>query len=191
MAGRKVVCAASVGVVCVLGAIGLTFWFRSNGASRRAQRRVRIGFDQAAPYQSLSPAGGPVGFSIDVLSEAARASGIELDWRFHPEGPQLAFAHHAVDLWPVWSSRAAAKSKLYASKPWLENQYAVTWRGDGSGAHFARPDFRGRTVAIANLPFSKQLATQVLPSLRMDLVPNRTIALQHLCSGHADAVFLE
>src|SRR5215472_18237745 len=115
MGRRTVVCAASVGVVCILGAIGLTFWLRSNGASSRPQRRVRIGFDQAAPYQSLSPAGGPVGFSVDVLSEAARASGIELDWQFHAEGPQHAFANHAVDVWPLWASRAATKSKVYAS----------------------------------------------------------------------------
>jgi signal transduction histidine kinase len=150
---------------------------------------VRIGFDQAAPYQSLSPVGGPIGFSVDVLSEAARASGIELDWQFHAEGPQHAFANHAVDVWPLWAARAAAKSKVYASEPWLENQYAVTWRGDGSGTHLARPDFR--TVAVVNLPLAKQRATQFLPSSRMDVTANRTIALQHLCSSQADAVFLE
>ena len=191
MGRRKSVYAASAGVVCVLAAIGLTLWLRSNGTSHRPKRRVRIGFDQAAPYQSLSPAIGPVGFSVDVLSEAARASCIELDWQFHPEGPQAAFANSAVDIWPLWSSVAAAKSKVYTSRPWLENQYAVAWRGDGSGAHLARPDLRGRIVAIGNLPFAKQLATQLLPPFRRDLVPNRTIALQHLCSGQADAVFLE
>jgi signal transduction histidine kinase/ActR/RegA family two-component response regulator len=132
-----------------------------------------------------------VGFSVDVLSEAARASDIELDWQFHPEGPQRAFAKKAVDLWPLWASAAATKSKLYASKPWLENQYAVAWRGDGTGSHLARPDFRGKIVATANLPFVKRLAADFLPPFREDLAPNRTIALQHLCSGKADAIFLE
>lgn len=108
-----------------------------------------------------------------------------------PGGPRQAFAEHTVDLWPLWATRAAGQSRVYTSKPWLDNQYAVAWRADGTGAHDAPPEWRGRTIAIANLPLAKQLAQQLFPGFRGDFTPARTTALQHLCSGQADGVFLE
>jgi signal transduction histidine kinase/ActR/RegA family two-component response regulator len=181
--------AVSLIAVCALTAIAI-WWFVGHNR-RTPHRRVRIGVDQAAPYQSWGPGPGPVGFSVDVLTEAARRSNIELQWEFHPEGPRQAFAEHAVDLWPLWATRAAAQSHLYSSKPWLDNQYAVAWRADGTGAHHAPPEWRGRTIAIANLPLAKHLAQQLFPGFRGDFTPDRTIALQHLCSGQADGAFLE
>ena len=155
-------------IVCALVAIALVSWSLVSSKSSQRLRRVRIGVDQAAPYQSWSLGRGPVGFSVDVLTEAARKSDIELQWEFHPEGPTRAFAEHKVDLWPLWATKAAAQSGVYASAPWLDNQYAVAWRGDGTGAHSAPPEWRGRTVAIANLPLAKQLAKQLFPGFRGD-----------------------
>lgn len=152
---------------------------------------MRIGVDQAAPYQSWTPGHGPVGFTVDVLNEAARGSNIQLDWEFHPEGPQPALAAHAVDVWPLYAVQAAARAGVYSSKPWLENQYAMVWHGDGTGTHSAPPKWEGRTIAIANLPFVKHVAGRLYPGFHGDFTPDRTTALQHLCSGQADVAFLE
>ena len=191
MGSRRSGRAVSVIIVCALVAIALAGWLLVGGKSSQRLRRVRIGVDQAAPYQSWSPTGGSAGFSVEVLTEAARKSNIELQWEFHPEGPRQAFADHKVDLWPLWATKAAAQSGVYASAPWLDNQYAVAWRGDGTNVHSAPPEWRGRTVAIANLPLAKQLATQLFPGFRGDFTPDRTTALRHLCSSQADGAFLE
>ena len=53
---------------------------------------IRIGVDQAAPYQSWREGYGPVGFTVDVLENAARKRGIALKWINCPEGPTKAFA---------------------------------------------------------------------------------------------------
>lgn len=191
MPGRRFVGAGAATVVCLLGATTFSALQRRNDRSLLLHRKVRIGVDQAAPYQSWNPGLGPVGFSVDVLTEAARKAGIELQWEFHPEGPRAAFAQKAVDLWPLWATRAAAQSRLYASRPWLDNQYAFAWLGDGSGAHGSPPEWPGRTIALANLPLAKQLAAETFASFRADYTPTRIIALQHLCTHQADQVFLE
>ena len=191
MDGHSLRDAGPVIVVCVLVPMAFTPRVLQGNAESSAYRRVRIGVDQAAPYQSWSPTRGPVGFSVDVLNEAARKAHIELHWEFHPEGPKAAFLAHSVDIWPLWATRAAAQAGVYASEPWLDNQYAVVWRGDGSGAHAAPPEWGGRTIALANLPLAKQLAKQAFPGSREDTAPDRKIALQHLCSGRADGAFLE
>lgn len=191
MDGHSLRGAAPVIVVCVLVPMAFTPCVLQGNAPASAYRPVRIGVDQAAPYQSWSPARGPVGFSVDVLNEAARKANIQLQWEFHPEGPKAAFLAHSVDLWPLWSTRAAEQAGVYATQPWLDNQYAVVWRGDGSGTHAPPPDWRGKTIAIANLPLAKQFVKQAFSGSRADGWPDRKTALQHLCSGEADGAFLE
>ena len=161
------------------------------GSAQPAHRSVRIGVDQAAPYQSWVEGQGPVGFTVDVLGAAARKRGIDLQWIFCPEGPQKALAAGKVDLWPALASRAARDGGFYATDAWLENTYAVIWRGSGPGSHQEEPDWSGRTVAVTNLPFGVRQARHAFPHSTMDLTPNRAVTFQHICAGLADAGFME
>src|SRR5438034_1358433 len=56
----------------------------SEGRSQAGHRAIRIGIDQAAPYQSWVEGYGPVGFTVDVITAAARQRGITLQWTFCP-----------------------------------------------------------------------------------------------------------
>jgi signal transduction histidine kinase/ActR/RegA family two-component response regulator len=154
-------------------------------------RVVRIGVDQAAPYQSWDEARGPVGFTVDVIRAAAGKRNIKLQWVFCPEGPRAALKAGKVDLWPLLAARVAVESGFHTADPWLENEYAVIWRGTRYGSHDPEPGWPGKTVAVTNLPFGLRLARQSLPGSTLDLTTNRTITLQHLCSGQADGAFME
>jgi signal transduction histidine kinase/CheY-like chemotaxis protein len=157
-----------------------------------ARRPARIGVDQAAPYQSWVEGKGPVGFTVDVLSEAARKRGIKLEWVFSPGGPQKSLAAGKVDLWPVVATRAMQNAGFYATEPWLENTYAIIWREGAAGVSSSQePDWRGRTIAITNLPFALRLAKGAFPESAMDLTANRAATFQRLCSGAADGGFME
>ena len=77
----------------------LTFWLvliflavvPVYGSSGQAPA-IRVGVDDAPPYQSWDPTRGAVGFSVDVLNEAARSLGLHLKWVNCPEGPTKALA---------------------------------------------------------------------------------------------------
>lgn len=191
MAGNKPVHAIAWAATLLLIAVTVEAVSYGGGLPTKSRQVIRIGIDQAAPYQSWDPVRGPVGFTVDVLNEAARKCGIELQWVFHPEGPNKATKAGSVDLWPLWSKIAIEKVGMYATRPWVDNQYAIVWRGNGSGSHDPQPDWRSRTVSLVNLPLARLLIKGVIPAGREDLTPNRTIALQHLCSGESDGVFLE
>ena len=90
-------------------------------------RTVRMGFDEAAPYQSSGPDGRPIGFTVDILTEASKRTGVNFEWVHVREGPRYAFARHQVDAWPLVAERAARSWGLYAGNPWTENQYALVW----------------------------------------------------------------
>ena len=63
-------------------------------------REIRIGVDQAAPYQSWREGYSPVGFTVDVLEDAARKRGLSLRWINCPEGPTKAITAGKVTVSP-------------------------------------------------------------------------------------------
>ena len=149
-----------------------------------------MGVDQAAPYQSWMPS-GPVGFTVEALNLAAAQAGIEIDWQFHPEGPYRALRDRSVDLWPLWATKMATEKGFYTPSAWLENQYAIVWRGDGTGVHSPPPEWKGRTIAVANMPLARALARQMFPGFIEVSAPDRTAVVQQVCAQTAEAAFLE
>jgi signal transduction histidine kinase len=190
MLGQRVLRNSSINLLVLLICQASTT-FPVRGQGQTGHRSVRIGVDQAAPYQSWVEGDGPIGFTVDVLSAAAKQRGIELQWVFCPEGPQKALRAGKVDLWPLQANRAALEAGFYSTDAWLENEYAIIWRGTGPGTHDEEPDWKGRRVAVTNLPFGVRLARQHLPNSTIDLTPNRVVVFQHLCAGLVDAGFME
>ena len=118
-------------------------------------REIRIGVDQAAPYQSWREGYGPVGFTVDVLEDAARRRGLSLKWINCPEGPTKALAAGKVDMWPLLGVETARKLGIYAPQPWLQNEYAIVWRSMTPNVHGVAPDWNGKTVSVVNLPTNR------------------------------------
>jgi signal transduction histidine kinase/ActR/RegA family two-component response regulator len=177
--------------IAILLAGGAVIPAAIHGERQPSHRVVRIGVDQAPPYQSWREGYGPLGFTVDVIREAARKRGITLHWILCPEGPQKALNAGRVDIWPLLSQNAGRDAGFHTSEPWLENEYALIWRGTGSGVHDAEPDWKSRAVAVTNLPLGLRLAKQSVPGSQLDLTPNRTASLQRLCSGVVDGAFME
>jgi signal transduction histidine kinase/CheY-like chemotaxis protein len=152
-------------------------------------KTIRVGVDNAPPYQSWDPARGAVGFSVDVLSEAARRIGLHLEWIYCPEGPHKALASGRVDMWPLASTDSFSPSEAYNAEPWLENQFAIVW--PKSSDLSSMPAWSGKSISVVALPRSTLLARRFFPQSKVDPTPNRTVALQRLCRGESDGAFME
>ncbi len=180
--------ALCIGLSLVLGRTGKSL---DASAHRTNVNGIRIGVDQAAPYQSWREGYGPVGFSVDVLTEAAHKRGVRLDWIDCPEGPSKAILSHKVDMWPLVSAESGYRLGLYVSEPWVHNEYAVVWKHDRTLPKRVEPDWRQRTLSILDSPRSRTRAAIRFSQSKFDLTQNRTIAMQHMCSGLSTGAFME
>ncbi len=179
-------------IVAMLLCLAVNGGFAPSDRSRRPpDRTIRIGVDNAAPYQSWIEGTGPIGFSIDLLNEAARRQHIRLEWVNRPQGPGPSFETASVDLWPLVSVDFGKVHGLYTSEPFLENQYALARLRDTSKGRFPTKNWRGRKVAMANRPASVGYAQRAAPGMIPDLTPDRQTALEHVCEQRAAAVFME
>jgi len=175
---------------CVTAIILAGFIFFAIRKTPLPDRVIRIGVDHAAPYQSWAEGKGAVGFTVELLSEAAAKRNIRVQWVYRPEGPGPAFDRRNVDMWPLVSSNWISRRGVYAPPPFFENQYAIAWLSHDS-APGPIPDWNGRTIATANLPVSIEMARRAVPGLVLAPSRDRSHALQSVCEGRAEAAFME
>jgi signal transduction histidine kinase/ActR/RegA family two-component response regulator len=151
-------------------------------------RSARIGVDEAAPYQSWDPEVGAVGFSVEVINEAARRRGIELTWVNVPEGPYFGINTGVVDVWPLLMTRRSNVSPEYFTRPWLQNQYAVIWLGKPGSED---PKESGMLVSHLAAPQATRMVRLRYPNAGYLPLKTREMALQALCTGAARVSFME
>lgn len=144
--------------------------------------------DEAAPYQSWDAEVGAVGFSVEVINEAARRRGIRLTWVNVPQGPYFGINNGVVDVWPLLLTRRSSVSPEHFTKPWLQNQYAAIWLGrPGSG----EPAGRGILVSHLAAPQATRMVRERYPEASYLPLKTREMALQALCRGTVQVTFME
>ena len=144
--------------------------------------------DEAAPYQSWDAERGAVGFSVEVISEAARRRGIKLTWVNVPQGPYFGINNGVVDVWPLLLTRRSSVSPEHFTKPWLQNQYAVIWLGKPGTEE---PGGKGLLVSHLAAPQATRMVRGRYPKAGYLPLKTREMALQALCRGTVHLTYME
>ncbi len=111
----------------LIGAV-LAFWYLRTTSVRRGP--ILIGFANSAPYHYPKPDGAPAGIAYEVMSEAARRAGIEVQWVFCPEDSEQALRSGKVELWPMVADFPDRRKYFYISDPWIGSDFFVLARKD-------------------------------------------------------------
>jgi signal transduction histidine kinase/DNA-binding NarL/FixJ family response regulator len=125
----------------------------------------------------------------EVIVEAARRSGIRLEWHLHKEGPGTAMRERKVDLWPLLAVRPNVYPGFHFTRPYLRNSYIQL----SPNPRFNPPNGvrEVKRVAVVGLTFVMALARQSYPSAEILPRPSRAEALASVCSGSADVLLVE
>ncbi len=86
---------------------------------------VRVGFNEFPPYVDRGPDGAPVGFAVEVLSQAARRAKVDLRWVEIEGSADKAFSEGKADMYPLMTITPERETRFYMSAPWWENQFAL------------------------------------------------------------------
>ena len=153
------------------------------------QDRVRIGADHGPPFTQLGP-NGPVGLGVDVLSEAARRAGVQIEWvPIRGLSPDQALNGNFVDLWSAVGITAQRKANHHMTRAWLRNAFCLVSRKD---RNITTPDSAaGQVVAYPGLPLATSLAHRFLGSAKLVENPSSAGVVGAACRGEVDAAFLE
>ena len=171
----------------VLGAawIGWPYGF----ASRSMPKKIRAGYYVFPPYLDVLPDGGPSGFAIDAFAEAARRSGVEVEWVNTKGSPDKALEERRIDLYPMMARTPERLAKLGLTEPWWELTLAMVSRAEHPIK--TSQDLVGGTISIVDLSFGGALVRRLFPRSAIIGTKRQSEVLEPLCDGRAIAAMTE
>lgn len=170
-------------------AIGLWSWNEYRRANQFRGATVRIGVDHNPPAYDWTEGDGASGFAVDVMNEAARRSGVRLEWVYCARGSRVALETGLIDLWPAGLHRPGEYPMLHQTRPWSQDQHAFVW--DKSLRAEVPERLEGLAVAVVNRTAPLALAARLFAKSRIVPAPSRRDVFRAMCTGAADVAFMD
>jgi polar amino acid transport system substrate-binding protein len=152
-------------------------------------RTYKIGFENDPPFHFPDDQGKAAGLAVDVLNEAARRTGLRLEWVFQAQSSEMALRSGAVDLWPIMTIREERKPFLYFTEPYRESETCLIVQADRP--YRASSDLDGGLIWHNGLPLTERLIKATLPSARLRIMQDPRGLIEKVCRGEADAVYMD
>ena len=162
--------------------LGYNRWMVSRIDTGRA---YRVGIPHDPPLSVIDAAGRPDGFAVEVISEAARRSGIRLEWALMPAGPDKALRRREVDLWPLLTIRPDRKPHIQFTQPWMHTQLMLISTSDPDAG-----STKDAVIAFSDNPINRQLfAGRYRGAVAMP-TNGQDAAVLAVCDGRASAALV-
>ncbi len=149
--------------------------------SRNSNRKLKIGFQDSAPYHFPDADGKPSGSAVTILQEAARRKHISLEWVFSPQGPDSALASGSVDLWPIMADLPERRHRLYITAPWSRMTYVLIAQRSLNLKKVE--DLGRRSLAVASINLDTRVAKEHFGEASIITIPNNDLIIETVCSG--------
>jgi signal transduction histidine kinase len=109
-------------VVVALVALASLAWPRVRPLPARP---LVIGFEHDPPYHSRGADGRPQGMAVEIVSDAARRIGLNLEWRHFPGSSWTLVRDGQSDLWPLMVDLPERRGHVHISAPYLTSDFYV------------------------------------------------------------------
>ncbi|HEY3739331.1 MAG TPA: response regulator, partial [Bryobacteraceae bacterium] len=152
-------------------------------------RVYRMGAYRASRYVQISSTGAVSGLAFDVMTEAARRSGVKLTWVVTDDEPDISFRTGTFDMYPTATPSEWRKRNLHMTSSWLMSSMVLISKSE-QPVRSLKDAGAGR-IAFRESPGVEEQLTKVIPVSSQ--VPTRTWdeALMLLCAGHVESSLIE
>ena len=162
--------------------------FLSTGRVDR-DKVYRFGADDAPPYYLHGRDGAVRGLAVDVLNEAARRTGIRIEWVPLQIRLDEAVGTGRVDMWAAAGNTPERKERFHLSEPWLHNRFClISLKGSGIDSPGAA---RHQSISVTDYESHIRMLKQSLPDASVVFRRTREETVQAVCRGEAEAGFAE
>jgi signal transduction histidine kinase/CheY-like chemotaxis protein len=149
----------------------------------------RVGYFPFPPYMLQKPDGGPDGFVIQLVEEAARTRNIRFRWVFAQDGPDHAFEKQLIDLYPMAADLPPRKQQYHVSEPWWENNMGLVSRQE-SGVR-TTADMAGKRLGYINWKYGEWIVLPHFASARLVPMMKHDDLIRAICAGQVEGSLIE
>lgn len=147
--------------------------------------RIAVGMP-TEPYWRARPSGAPSGVAIELFEEAARISGLQLQW--YPYGRTKAeegLRKGEIDIVALVLTGAGNWPFGYLSEPWYEDHISLISRASEPFSSLSA--LRGHKLALRNAPAIQAVPARLDPALERREFNEIGDLMRALCAGEVDA----
>ncbi len=149
---------------------------------------LRAGYGEFVPYVSTDDRGNPAGLAVQVVQEAARRTGIRVEW-VEADDAEKALRQGVIDLYPILTTSAERKRSFYVSVPWWEASLSLLSRREHPLKNPA--DAVGRRIALRDRTFETAAGASQLPGALTVPGHGSLKMIGDLCAGRVEGVLLD
>ena len=131
--------------------------------------------------------GGFTGLAVEIINEAAKRSGLSLQWVETGTSSDEAFQRGLVDLWPIMADLPDRRKRIHFTQPWMQTNHTLMLRSSTPVPH---RNFEGR-IALFKLPLHVRFARSEFPKAQLVEFPDFQSILKEVCRGTVSAGFME
>ena len=153
------------------------------------KRVYRMGWATSPPFQVRGEGGKPSGLAVDLVSEAARRRGIQLQWVFWQSTSESALRSKSVDLWPLITITPERLKAFHITTPYLEGEYSLLVRAESP--YRTMQDLATGTIGIANPSIDSWQLHGHLPGVHSVERTTTQAIMADVCEQRSDAAFMD
>ena len=149
---------------------------------------LRAGYGDFVPYISIDDRGNPAGLSVQVVQEAARRTGIQVEW-VKVEDAEKALREGVIDVYPILTISPERRQRFYISVPWWEASLSLLSLREHPLKNPAAA--AGHRIALRDRTFETAAAAGQLPGAVT--VPTRGALkiIGDLCTGRVEGALMD
>lgn|GEM_PF-1212167 len=172
---------AGWGVGLILLGIVSWWFFAGDGVDRSIVYTIDYGND--VPFHYKGPDGLPTGLAVDLVREAARAKGIQLEWA---QQPQNGKPPHPLRV--LLSVRTNLFKDLHFTEPYLQGRSTFVVASNSPIRTVS--DLRGKRISYPNYAIHRENLARVLPNHIPTPATSSVASVEKIMAGEADAAFM-
>ena len=168
--------------VCVAGLAAIGSWLAFRPGNVDHNRAYGISYNNDVPFHFQGSNGMPSGLAVQIVAEAARRKGIQLNWLY-------SHSTNKPDLWVLMTIREDRKDHIHFTDPYLQTEtYFVVL----AGSPFQRVgELANARISYLDFAIHRTNLALLVPSMQRVPVLSSREALGKLAAGTVDAAYVD
>ena len=168
--------------VCVASLLAISSWLAVRTGKVDHARVFGISYNNDVPFHFQGSNGIPSGLAVQIVSEAARRAGIQLNWLY-------SSLTNKPDLWVLMTIREDRKDHMHFTDPYLQTEtYFVVLAN--SPFHQVK-DLSNARISYLDFGIHRKNLAGLVPAMQPVPVGSSRDALAKLAGGMSDAAYLD
>jgi signal transduction histidine kinase/ActR/RegA family two-component response regulator len=181
---RRLLCWTGVFLLCLV-----TIACQRVSLGGSAGQTIRVGYGNFPPYMIFRADGSPGGFVVEVVKDAVRRQGMEVEWVRVLGPPDEELRDNKIDVYAFLVITPERQQFLAFSEPWWENKLVLLSRHDRALDNVQATV--GKRIGVVSSSFAKKRMEQIMPGAIA--VPDRRYQklVAPVCLGELDGAILD